>query len=270
MWSKENDFRDAFSRAVIAATCGFMLLLNATSIALASQESDTSLYRQFIDGIAGTLYFFAWPTATYTGVTLNGISRVNGGVDINIKLNGVSALDNGPLWTEVILEVRNGEISDIRWGRNNAILFQPGESMTAFGEALAELNREYQSSTLAEQQFESAQVPSGYPFYVTNNCHHSIKLAIRYVKTNGDWDIIGWWKFNGNSSRYLKFKNGNQPLTNSAIFYYHAKAADDSFFWTGGDRSKMLDFTLDGNIVPMVRVEDKEGESELTLSCPSS
>lgn len=108
-----------------------------------NRDDDVSWYKEFVDAIGGTLYFVAWPTATYERVSFEGLSRTYGGVDIKIKLHGRSAFDDSSLWTEVVVEVRGGEVTDIKWGRNNAIIAQPGETMGAIVELLAELNKEY-------------------------------------------------------------------------------------------------------------------------------
>jgi hypothetical protein len=59
------------------------------------------------------------------------------------SIGGISAFGGGPLWTDVVIEVRNGRIDDLYWGENKALLFKPGESIKVWGEVLKELNRRY-------------------------------------------------------------------------------------------------------------------------------
>jgi hypothetical protein len=112
---------------------------------LASASQSSSDYRSFVDEIASTVFRFAWPTATYESVSFDGVRETSSGVEISFRLHGRSAFwGHGPLWTDVIIEISGGQITDLRWGENNAILAQPGETMKALGQALEELTRAYQ------------------------------------------------------------------------------------------------------------------------------
>lgn len=130
---------------VIAIHLAVLILCALWGGGLASAQSndDGAGWQKFVDGVGAAVYKFAWPTATYQSVGFEGISRTADGVDVKIRVRGISAFDDGPLWTDVILQVRNGKIDDIRWGANNAVLAAPGETMKALGALLVELNKEY-------------------------------------------------------------------------------------------------------------------------------
>ncbi len=114
-------------------------------ILYSSQVEARPWYLGLIDAIGGTVYFFAWPSATYERSSFGGIARSYSGIDIKVKLHGKSFAGT-PLWTEVIIQVRDDKISGVRWGQNNAIAVQPGQAIKMIGSMLAELNSEYNDS----------------------------------------------------------------------------------------------------------------------------
>ncbi len=150
--------KPAAARVIALYFAALVVLLCACGGAWAQSDSDDSDWRKFVDSIGKILYFDAWPTATYQSVSFGNVAVVPGGVDVSFVLHGISAFDNGPLWTEVVLEMRNGKITNIRWGRNNAVLAAPGSTMKALGQALDELNKQYQ-----QQQGTPAPAAGGMP-----------------------------------------------------------------------------------------------------------
>jgi hypothetical protein len=129
---------------------GWLVMTLATTLlagfAPRARAQDESQIQRFVNDVGKTLYFFAWPSAKYEGVRFNGLSGAPNGFDARLTLVGKSALDGESLWTELVLEVRNGQVSNVRWGKNNAIAFKPGESISAFGEFIGELNKQYARS----------------------------------------------------------------------------------------------------------------------------
>jgi hypothetical protein len=126
--------------------CCLSILAIVPSIAQAQNNSpdrDLAWYQKFVNAVGETVYFFAWPTATYERVSFQGFTRVADGADAKLRVHGISAIGGGPLWTDVVIEVRNGRIHNLYWGENNALLFKPGESIKKLGEVLKELNRQY-------------------------------------------------------------------------------------------------------------------------------
>lgn len=143
------------AQVLMMLLCVFWLV-GAQAQSTASEDRQT---RSFVDSVGSSLYFLAWPTATYRGVTYDGATKRPNGVDLQITLYGRSAFDDSSLWVELVLQVRNGSVSGIRWGRHNAILARPGETMIALGETLDQLSREYQRSNATRDIESTPLVP---------------------------------------------------------------------------------------------------------------
>jgi len=227
-------------------------------------DDDDSTFEEFVNGAGEMLYFLAWPTAEYEHASLGGVSRVADGVDISIKLHGKSAFSGGHLWAEVVVEIRDGAVKDLRWGQHNGILAPPGQTITAFGEALQELNNEYSQS--GGSSFQSGTSPpsqsGGYPFFFENNCDRTVRVAIRYRDVGGYWKTVGWWKFAPGKSSYLA-SNGKRLLTKNTIWYYYAEATDGSGYYWGGDYP--VDYN--GTKLEMKKLRDDEGDSNWSIVC---
>lgn len=212
-----------------------------------SADKDVSWYKNFINNIGEALYFSAWPTATYKEVTLEGISRAYDGVNIKVKLHGKSAFDESSLWTEVIVEVRDGEIKDIKWGKNNAILAQPGETITGFGELLVELNKEY--SRNKQQKSESV------PYYVVciiNKLNGKVNYQYRWADEK-DWTSSSldsgasyWYGNKVNQRFYIKFDNSFSGGYQKTEYYLENKYT--RYKCSGG---KQYEFYLSDNNIDM-------------------
>jgi hypothetical protein len=130
----------AFRRIIPGLVLCLSLLACTTSSA---QDQQEHRLHDFVDSAGELIYFLAWPTATYEGVKFDGVQRAPGGFDVQATVYGRSGIDDSSLWTQVILEIRDGQVSNLRWGRNDAVLFQPGQSMSMLGSALQELTRDY-------------------------------------------------------------------------------------------------------------------------------
>lgn len=104
---------------------------------------------------------------------------------------------------------------------------------------------------------------TGYKFKITNNCRHPVNLAMHYKTVVGSWSTNGWWTVRGNASRYLTFDDGSYATSNSSTFYYYAKFNDGSYVWEGKYK-----YAFNGDMLPMRKAEDKEGDSEWAISCP--
>ena len=227
-------------------------------------QRDTSSYQSFVDDTAELVYFLAWPTATYERVSFEGVSLVYGGVDIKIMLHGRSFWDDSHLWTEVVLEVRNGEISDIRWGRNNAFWAQPGETIEALGEALEELTREYNRTQGGNGSSNSGSSSSGgYSYHFTNRCQHPIRLAIYYEDRSGQWRAEGWWVFAPSQSANLASADDKRLKSNNGVWYFYAETTDGSRWVWAGDK----DVYLNGRKLTMKKRTDMEGDNNWSTTC---
>lgn len=216
------------------------------------QASTDSYIGAFVDRVASSVYAAAWPTATYKSVNLNAVTeRRNGSLDIAFRLYGISALDNSWLWTDVILNIKDGEVRDIHWGKNNAIVMQPGGTAKLIGEFLADLSAELDKPN------------NGFGFLVQNKCSRPVKLAITYTDVNGITKSAGWWNFEPKTKSYLADTAGKRLTTTKAGWYYYAESTDKPrLVWAGNYK-----FDVDGDIVRMDYLEDAQGDSDLVLTC---
>jgi len=244
----------------VLLTLGLFLAVGVVTSA-AHAEPNESEYRSFIDAIGETLYAWAWPTAQYERVGFGGVTPTANGAEIAIRLHGKSSFSDTHLWTDVIVEVRNGEVVDLRWGRNNAILAQPGETMKALGQALAELTAEYQREL--EGSGGSSSSASGQAFHFKNNCDHPVRLAIHFRDLRGKWRTEAWWSFAPGESAYLNSTDQRRYRSDSSIWYYYVEATDGSgLTWSG-------DFSLEWNglEIPMAKTQDSSGSLDLAVKC---
>jgi len=110
-------------------------------IASAQSGSDQSWYRTFINSVGKTLFFCAWPTDTFDHLELSDIQLRSDGADVTVRLFGKSWLE-GKLWTDVVVEIRGGEVKNLRWGRYDALI-PPGTTLSKTKEWLDKLNDDY-------------------------------------------------------------------------------------------------------------------------------
>lgn len=96
-----------------------MLLLSAVltvafTAGLSQGNAPTKAQRDgllsLIDGAAKTIYFFAWPTATYKTWSLHSVEPVPGGFDVVITLDGRSGIDDSDLWLQLKVGIRGNGI----------------------------------------------------------------------------------------------------------------------------------------------------------------
>lgn len=214
-------------------------------------------YKKMLDSLGSTIFFFAWPSATYKRGFYEGSTPMSNSYLVTFKLEGVSTFSGGKLWTEVILEMKNNEIIDMRWGKNNAILLKPGETIKFLGEVLKELNEKNSSANRFSNYEPTSQ---GYDISVYNKCHKEISLAIRYRNTSGDWVTKYWWNISPHESNYLS-SDGGRLKTNSSILYYYARAG--SMTWDGFDNTTVID----GEEYSMRKHNDNSGDTNIVLSC---
>ncbi|MEZ5320104.1 MAG: hypothetical protein R2752_22070 [Vicinamibacterales bacterium] len=108
-----------------------------------------------MDTVASAVFFAAWPTATYRQLTFGGVTRAGSGVDVRVRLHGTSAFADGPLWTDVVLVIRDGRVMDLRFGANNGVV-PPGLTTSLVGSVLAEISKELAESAAASRGTSSA------------------------------------------------------------------------------------------------------------------
>jgi hypothetical protein len=110
------------------------------------QAEDTSAWDSFTQKIGKSIYFAAFPSATYKGAKFRTTTHTDDGTEIVFEVYGLSAFDDSDLWTEVIVTVKDFKISRVRWGRNNAFWRQPGETLQDMAALLVEINKQIQAS----------------------------------------------------------------------------------------------------------------------------
>lgn len=214
----------------------FMVLWLATVLSpMASADGgyDESWSRQFVNAIGSTVYALAWPSATYRSVSLEGLDRRRNGADIKIRLDGISAFDDSSLWVDVVISVRDGEISDIRWGSHNAFWVPPGETVKALGVVLAELNREY-SAAPSYASVDAAQVR--HVVCIQNTVPGQFKFQYRWANSD-QWQSVTLdrdehqWHANTVEQRfYVRFdgdgRDGYQEKDYYLVTYPNRKACE--------------------------------------------
>ena len=239
---------------------GGLLLICAIAVWPVAVYGDDSAERSFVDSIAATVYAFAWPTATYESVTFGSATAIDDGVLVSFRLHGKSAFDDGPLWVDVLIEIKHGEVTDLRWGRNNAILAAPGSTMKALGEMLTELNKGHRQPGATPM---TPGVSSGDQFRFTNNCSHPVQLAIRYKSTTRGWRTAGWWSFAPGETGKLSAENGELLRSTNAIWYYYAETTDSAGFkWSGDNAVK-----VGARELRMKKMTEERGDSAWTITC---
>ena len=157
------------------AFLGFALLtILPADVAFAGDEEDA---RSFVQSVAATVYGLAWPTATYESFSLKSVDRVRGGYDARVRLNGISAFSDSALWMEIVFEVRNGALNDVRVARHNAILSAPFATAEAMGQLVADLLEESSSGSPAPSYYASGSGSSnnrqGFRLHVANQLQAS-------------------------------------------------------------------------------------------------
>lgn len=105
-----------------------------------AQSSDEAWYHRAMNSIGKAMYFCAWPTDKYDHMEFGRITWQPGGADVSVILYGTSWLE-GDLWVEAVAEFRNGQMTDLRFGRySKKALVPPGtvmkEGLKAINEAL--------------------------------------------------------------------------------------------------------------------------------------
>jgi hypothetical protein len=119
---------------------------------VSAQSSDEAWYRRAINSLGKAMYFCAWPTDTYDHMEFGTIDLKPGGADVSVILYGTSWLE-GDLWTEAVAEFRNGQMTNLRFGRySRKALIPPG---TVMKEGLKAVNEELKR----QQSQQTPQAP---------------------------------------------------------------------------------------------------------------
>lgn len=106
-------------------------------------------------------------------------------------------------------------------------------------------------------------LPKAYGFVFENKCQHPVTLVVRYRGLDDEWHIDGWWGVGPGESFYLEDENGKRLASQASTWYYYARTTNDANIeWKGKSR-----FTYDKTRLPMIKMEDTEGDSQWSTSC---
>lgn len=143
--------RDPLRWRLRKATALLVLGLSLSAgLASAQPAGDEAWYRRFANNIGSAAFFFAWPTATYDHMEFGRIDPKSEGADVAVVLYG-SGFPEGKIWTEVVLEIRNSDLSDLHFGRYSA-LNPPGSVFGNLAAAMAAYRNRHQLPSPPAQQ----------------------------------------------------------------------------------------------------------------------
>ena len=111
--------------------------------------------------------------------------------------------------------------------------------------------------------YNSSSTGNQFSFRFENKCAHPLMLVIRYQDVDGAWRMEGEWDIDPGEATYLLDRDGARLLTTSAVWYYYAWTTDDSNFEWSGDHQFLYE-TIE---LPMIRLEDIEGDSDWATRC---
>jgi hypothetical protein len=149
--------------------------------ASAQSSGDEAWYWQLVRSFGKTLYWAAWPTDKYDHMEFEHVEFKPGGADVYVVLYGDSWLE-GRLWTEVVTEIRNGQVTDMHFGRysSNAII-PPGYTVARLSEALDNMNKQLQDQQRQNTAQPRPVEPSLAPHPVSVICiSNSTQYAMIY------------------------------------------------------------------------------------------
>lgn len=110
----------------------------------------------------------------------------------------------------------------------------------------------------------AASANNTFGFYFENKCNHPLSLVLHYQGGDGIWYTQGGWNIHGGFSGYLQDEKGNNLRTSNAVWYYYAKTTDSSNWEWAGEHY----FEYAGVNLPMIRLEDTDGDSNWSTTCP--
>lgn len=254
-----------FSRIICTLALTLVTCFATRGSARGQQPSES---REGIEGLVHdmgkALFFWAWPTADYDSLTFGGVTQLSdGGIAVSLVLHGRSGVDGGHLWTEVVLDLADGRVRQLHWGRNDAVIAQPGSTIKAMGEVLANLTDEYQKARSAQSQTAQSRSEIAGRIRVLNACHAPLRLAIAYVALDGQWKKVGWWSFEPGQGDYLTLAS-HAPVRSAGKKWYFYAQDDQKRRWHGD-----FDVTVGQRTVPMQERVDQPGDDELMLTCSS-
>lgn len=153
--SPVSGFRNLTKLALFLALALLALAAPAQSVNDAQQQN-----RGFFDSIAKFTYGMAWPTAVYKSWSFAmPVTDADGGLDVVVRLSGLSGWDNSDLWLELGFAFRAGKLDHTVVVRNNGN-WPPFKTMQTLGQITAELAQQYNQAHPAPQP---ARTPTPVP-----------------------------------------------------------------------------------------------------------
>jgi hypothetical protein len=106
----------------------------------------------------------------------------------------------------------------------------------------------------------------GHPYYVTNECRHPIRMALRYKDPKDGWVSRYWYNFDPGESANL-LSGGKTIYSENSVYYYYAYAPGTSDEWTADDNR----YTIGGRSYGFrKRQGHSNGKYRVTLTCTNS
>jgi hypothetical protein len=108
-----------------------------------SQQDDRDAQKaeSFIESVAKTIYYFAWPSATFKSVWFAGFARDGNNLIIQATFSGVGLFGDTP-WVTLGLVVNKDGIQDVRVMDHQELLLGPFEASKTLGQLVTELSKE--------------------------------------------------------------------------------------------------------------------------------
>jgi hypothetical protein len=180
----------------------------------AATAGDKGSVESFIDSIAEMTYAAAWPSATFKGVSIKGTELVSDGYDVAVRLTGESAF-GGDLWLDLVFEIRNGGLHDMRIGGHNAILVPPFETTKALGAFIEEMIDDYNGQTRQHVTTKRLPATTGRvgAVCIMNSTDYTLSYSYRWGE-EGVWNSESidahynswyWWRYDSERQISPKF-----------------------------------------------------------------
>jgi hypothetical protein len=115
----------------------------ALCLPLWSQQDDRDAQKaeSFIESVAKTIYYFAWPSATFKSVRFAGFARDGNNLIIQGTFSGVGFFGDTP-WVKLGLVVNKDGIEDVRVMDHQELFLGPFEASKTLGQLVTELSKE--------------------------------------------------------------------------------------------------------------------------------
>ncbi len=153
----ELGFLSARRRVTLPILIALVLVFGAGDLSADGQESS---FRSFVNGVGEMVCALAWPSAEYERVSFGGIREVGGTAEVRFRLFATSAFSGGTLWADVVIEITDGQIADLRWGNYNSFV-PPGTTAAALGALLEDLANEWSANSGSSTGSAAQNVVSG-------------------------------------------------------------------------------------------------------------